>query len=181
MPLVSKSKINIVSLKFFGKKLINTELIESKEGELIIPSSFKFNHSWELSHKCSNCENRVKLSEDFEKNTKTFNIINGIDSSKFENQIIYDIASIFKIIKAIEIEDITYLNRTDFEYNFDFQRKSSISLTEYKCTYCNTIYLGLFRIGTPLFPEKNLTEGKLGTVSIDEIYEVNIHFFDFHK
>lgn len=181
MTLVSKSKINIVSLKFFGKKLIINDLIESKEGELIIPSSFKFNRSWELSHKCSNCENNVLFCDDFEKNTNSFNIINGIDSSKYNLQIIYDLASIFQLIEAIEIENITYLNRTDFKYDFEFQRKSSISLIDYKCTFCNTNYLGLFRIGIPLFPEKNLREGKLGTVSIDEIYEVNIQLFDYKR
>jgi hypothetical protein len=180
MKLFPKTKIQSGTLKYFGNQLIDTNLVETKIFDLAIPANFSFNHSWDFQHNCSNCKNKVSICEDFEKKTKTFRVIDGIDSSRYNIQVITDLSSMFQKIEAIEIENITYLNRTDFNYEFEFQRKSSISLIDYCCCSCNAIYLGSIRIGYPLYPEKNLIEGELGNVVIDEILEVNVHLHFFN-
>lgn len=181
MKIFSKGKIHSGVLRFSDNQVIDTTLIESKEGKLIIPLEFKFNHSWDFSHKCTNCECNVSICEYFEKKTKNFKVINGINSSKYDLQFMIDLGSMFQKIESKEIENITYLNQTDFNYEFEFQRKSSISLIEYYCNSCKTVFIGPIRIGYPLFPEKNIIEGKIGSVEIEEIFEVNTRLEDFKK
>jgi hypothetical protein len=41
--------------------------------------------------------------------------------------------------------------------------------------------LGLIKIGSPQMPEKNLIDGKIGIVLIDEIYEINVELENFLK
>jgi hypothetical protein len=178
MMLYSKSKIHNGVLNYFGKKLIETNLPESEVFELDIPLYFSFNHSWDLCHKCANCVNEVSICEDFEKQTRTFKFITGIDSSKYDIKVINDIIQIFNELELVEIDGVKYINRKDFNYEFEFQRKSSTSLIEYSCNACSSIYLGIMRCSYPLQPEKNLIEGKLGKVEIDEIFEVNDRLTD---
>ncbi len=173
--LFSKSKIHNGVLKYFGKKLIDTNLPESEVFEFVLPLNFSFNHSWNLCHKCANCENEVSICEDFDTQTKTFKVITGINSSKYDIKVINAIIQIFNELELVEIDGVKYINRKDFNYEFEFQRKSSTSLIEYTCNACSSIYLGIMRVGYPLHPEKNLIEGKLGKVEIEEIFEVNDH------
>lgn len=181
MKLLSKSKILRGTVKFFGNELIKTDLIKSEILNLEIPTNFKFNQSWEFRHNCTNCKNTVSICEDFDNNIKTFRVISCINSLSYEIEFIQDLSLIFQNIELVEIEGITYLNRKDFVYEFEFQRKSSINFINYSCNECGATYLGLIRIGYPLFPEKNLIMGRLGNVEIDGIFEVNIDVDNFKK
>lgn len=181
MGLEVNSKIKKITLSYFGNQLIETDLIETKEDELKLPSSFSFNHSWTLIHNCSNCNNQVLVFMDFENQKSNFKIISNINSKRFQKELIEKICAIYNNLYTVEIEDITYLNSHNFKYEFDFQRKSSINLTQYSCKQCNSIYLGLIKIGSPQMPEKNLIDGKIGIVLIDEIYEINVELENFLK
>jgi len=177
--LIYKDKVRTGNLHYFGKHLVQTELKETKEQNLILPSNFVFNHSWEFQHSCSNCKGPISIQEDFQTKTKNFKVITNLNSKHYNQSLIYDIGSFFSKLNCVEIDGDIYLNRNDFDYAFDFQKKSSVNLINYKCESCNVSYLGLVRIGYPLSPEKNLPFGKLGNIEIEEIFEVNkplIHF-----
>ena len=182
MKLICKEKIRTgKNLSYFGKQLIETVLKETKEQNLKLPLNFSFNHSWEFQHLCLHCKEPVSIIEDFHTKTKNFIVITNLNSKHFNRSLICEIGSFFSKLDSIEIDGDIYLNRNDFDYTFDFQRKSSENLVNYNCENCNTTYLGLIRIGYPLYPEKNLPFGKLGNVEIEEIFEANKPLIDFLK
>lgn len=172
--MIAKGIIKEGRVDFFGKPLIeSTVRLETKtDGEIKLPFQFSFNSGWKFSHRCCNCKSDVYIFEDFESKRKNFKVIPNINSSNFETSLIKTIASYFKNLDAVNVDSIFYLNRTNFDYQFDFQRKSSIHLTYYSCENCNSEYLGVIRIGYPLFAEKNIPFGKLGEVNIEEIVQI---------
>jgi len=171
--LICKGKVIAGNLHYFGLPLFKTELKETKEQNLLLPSNFSFNHSWEFQHSCSNCKKTISFQEDFHTKTKNFAVITNLNSKHYKLSLIYDLGSFFSKLSCVEIDGDVFLNRNDFDYAFDFQRKNSVNLVNYSCDNCKADYIGLVRIGYPLYPEKNLPSGKLGNVEIEEILEVN--------
>lgn len=170
-----KDKVKEGYINFFGEELIETQLkVDQENGQkLTLPFHFNFNSGWKFLHHCCQCKSKVYISEDFESKIKNFKVITNINSSTYNTNLVTYIASLFTKLKVIEIDEVTYLNRTDFEYTFDFQKKSSINITCYECDDCGTLYFGLIPIGYPLLPDKGLPNGRLGRVEFIEVIEVN--------
>ena len=170
-----KDKVKDGSVKFFGKNLIETKLKVNQESDqkLTLHFQFNFNGGWQFLHDCCQCNSTISVSEDFGSNTKNFNVITNINSSTYNTNLVKYIASLFTNLQIVEIDGVIYLNRKDFEYTFDFQKKSSINLTYYKCDNCDSLYLGLIFIGYPLSPDKGLPNGRLGQIKFLEIVKMN--------
>ncbi|RRJ86920.1 hypothetical protein EG240_15660 [Paenimyroides tangerinum] len=169
-----KNKIIKCSLTYFGPSLIQINKEETCEQIFNIPFTFYFNHSWNITHKCSCCDNSVTIINDVNNNFKNYTTISNLNSNNYDILFLQELASLFSNIILAKVDNVVYLNRKDFKYEFDFQRKQSVSLKGYTCKSCNASYLGILRIGMPILPEKSMQEGMFGSVEIEEIIEVDI-------
>lgn len=174
MRITPKGKVKSGRLRFFGPKLLKNASGESSEGMFKLPFEFCFNHSWEFQHNCINCGELTGITEDFELKSRNFEFISDVNSTNFNKSVLQDISKMFTGLYTIEVDGIMYINRSNFTYDLEFQRRSSVTLTRYNCINCDIDYTGLIRIGYPLTPERNNPTGNLGIVEIDEILEMKI-------
>jgi hypothetical protein len=172
--IIKCQNIEQVNFNYFGKKLINTSLEQPEKGlnNNILPFYFLYNSNWKINHVCPNCSNNVEIFENFENFTKNYTMLSMVSSKLYSENFIKNLDSVFNKIKIVEIDGVLYLNYIDFEYTLDMQRKSSISLTYYKCENCDLYFLGLYGFAYPLEPDKGNNFGELGSVSIREIISI---------
>jgi hypothetical protein len=176
MEKICIEKVKLGNINFFGNKIINSEILLESEENVNIPLKFKYNSSWEFYHNCLKCNLKVSFGENFDLKKNNLELINNLNSVNYKLEFLEKISYCFKDIELIEIQNVYYLNRKDFNYTHEIQRKSSISFRFYKCEKCESEYIGIIRIGYPLFPEKNLIGGDLGGVEISQINMINPKF-----
>ena len=169
--MIQKGRVPHVAVFLYGKQLIeNLEVGDSTSGKHVeIPTNFKFNSSWKIEHSCLSCGNSVSVDQNFEESESNFSVLKNIDSFNYARTFLNEISALFDSIELVNLDEVVYLNRTDFNYDFDFQRKSSIDLTHYSCDSCQNDYLGLIRIGFPLPPERGLETGRVGQVEVADL------------
>ena len=175
--MMLNERVSEVVLTLYGKQIIKQlEAIDYLEEERFeVPFIFSFNSSWKMQHDCLSCGNRVTIDQNYDENESTFTVLKNVDSSNYSESFIREIATLFASLELIELGDVLYLNRTDFQYDFNFQRKSSADVTHYSCQSCKVNYLALIRIGFPQAPEKGIEEGQTGRVEVAEMVMARGH------
>ena len=173
--MTKTGRVHHVHLSHYGKKLIDQLETEdfSVDEPLDVPFSFLFNSSWKIEHACLACGEVVTIEQNFDENDYALLMFRNINSSNFSHVLIEGIAAIFDSIEVVELDGVLYLNRTDFEYEFDFQRKSSIDLSHHTCPSCESHYLSIIRHALPTDPERGFEDGRAGSVEVAEIVMVN--------
>lgn len=169
--MIKKGRVPHVDISMYGEQLIeNLEVVDStSHRHAEIPTSFKFNSSWKIEHSCLSCGNSVSIDQNFEKSESNFSVLKNVDSFSYARIFLNEISDLFDSIELVNLDEVVYLNRTDFNYDFDFQRKSSIDITHYNCDSCKTDYLGLIRIGFPSLPERGEETGRVGQVEVADL------------
>ena len=161
-------------IEYYGEAFLkdfNVELID-KNQTLSIPTILQFNSSWKITHTCDNCHKDVVFIEDSRKPERNYNIINNINSNFRADTFLKEVCAIFPKLEQVELEGIKYINRTDFIYQFDIQRKTSVELMHHRCKNCDSDYIGIIRIGYPLERERG-TEARLGRIEVVKITALN--------
>ncbi|MCX2744395.1 hypothetical protein OO013_10985 [Mangrovivirga sp. M17] len=168
-------EIKKVEVFLFGKELIDVDQIteEASPFFLTLPGDFEYNRSWQLSFICPFCSVKVEIKEDFEKGIKSFHWIKQLSTEKFSLSFLKNICQIFNGVYLHEVSSVTYINRTGFEYDFDFQRRSSINILYSRCTCCNKLFIGDLKVGYPLYPDNNTPTGVFGKVIIEKILGID--------
>ena len=163
-------------LSHYGRKLIDQLETEdfSVHEPLDVPFSFLFNSSWKIEHTCLTCQGIVTIGQNFDENDYALSMFRNINSSNFSHVLIEGISAIFDSIEVVELDGVLYLNRTDFPYEFDFQRKSSIDISHHACPSCESHYLSIIRHGLPTDPERGFEDGRAGSVEVAEIVMVDL-------
>lgn len=167
-------KVSEFRIEYFGKpflKGIDFELADNSQTHSI-PATLEFNSPWKIIHNCIECDNEVLFIEDSQKPERNYSIINNINSNCRNIKFLKEICRVFPRLKLIELKGVTYINRTDFDYQFDMQRTSSIELKYHNCNNCNANYLSVIRIGYPTESEKGLRD-YFGCIEVDQITYVN--------
>ncbi|MDG1332434.1 MAG: hypothetical protein P8P74_08895 [Crocinitomicaceae bacterium] len=173
--MIQKGTVPSVSIVLYGKQLIDdldVPALDIQE-QTAIPSSFQFNSSWRIEHECLSCGNVIGIDQDFEESTSNFTVLENVDSFNYSQQFLDNIATLFDSVELVKIQEVSYLNRLDFQYDFDFQRKSSVNITHSKCQNCKADYLGLIRVGSPMPTERGMEQGQTGTVEIADLVMVD--------
>ena len=173
--MILNGRVFQVDISRYGKKLINEldNLDFSKHERHEVPLFFSFNSSWKIEHVCLACAETVTIDQNFDENESTLSIVKNLNSANYSRSIIEEIAAVFETIEPVEIDDVLYLNRTDFQYDFNFQRKSSVDVSHYCCQSCNADYLALIRVGFPMAAERGMEDGQVGRVEVTEMVMVD--------
>lgn len=164
-----------VYVHYFGDRLLNAYPAELQPSPFLvqIPGEFEYNSGWKLIHSCPRCSNEVTIFEDFNKQERNFRWISRLNSNKHSKTLLLEVCKMLSKLVLVEISGVLYINRVGFNYQFDFQRKASVNLLLYKCLNCNSVFLGNFKIGYPLFPEFDKPKGKIGKIILEELVCLN--------
>jgi hypothetical protein len=171
-------KINKFRIEYFGSPYLKDFEVEfySKNQILSVPSDLNFNSAWQIIHECTICSNEVKFVESGKQNERNYKTLKNIDSKSRKYEFLAEVCKIFPNLEIVKLDNVNYVNRTDFNYEYDMQRKSSVELKHYCCDFCNSDYLSIIRIGYPLEREKgNLAmTGKINVVQITQVMNGHI-------
>lgn len=177
--IVNKIMINEVNFVLYGNEIVNDtdkiQILKNVKQNIKIPNQFNFNCNWKINFKCIHCENILEVGQDFEKKEIGINKIENLNSKFYNSKFLEFFLTIFDNIEIREVDNVCYINRKDFYYEFDFQRSSSVAPVYLFCNHCNSEYLLKIRIGLPQFPERNNIFGEWGKVEIDEIINVKMN------
>lgn len=173
--MILSGRVLHVNISRYGKKLIKDLEADdfSAHESADVPLVFGFNSSWKMEHDCLSCDGVVTVDQNFDKNESNLSVLKSIDSSNYSRDFLDEIATVFDTVELVEVDDVFYLNRTDFQYDFDFQRTSSVDLTHYCCASCKSDYLALIRVGFPMSPERGMEQGRAGRLEVAEIVMVS--------
>jgi hypothetical protein len=133
-------RIHNIDYQTFGKALVKELVKEDIRNSSLIPVSFKFNSNWNIKFTCEKCKKEVLISEDYENQTKTFSTFSNLNSKNYSMIFLEDIAKILSNLALVVINGVSYINRVDFNYQFEFQRISSFTPSISMCTNCDTSY-----------------------------------------
>lgn len=155
-----------MKISLYGEQLIESLTIHhSIDNEYAeIPTSFEFNSNWKVEHSCLSCGIPVVIGQNFDLGKSNFSRVKNINTFGYTREFLQEIAALFDTVELVTIDKVFYLNRTDFEYHFDFQRTSSTDVTHYTCDSCHADYLALILVGSPEMPEKGMVQGRVGRV-----------------
>lgn len=171
-----KSNIGSVFVNLFGNTLaremnsIGSVVNEKYE----IPFEIEFNSSWRVSHSCGNCHHEVSFGENYDAGTKEYKLIKGLNSTNYTLDFLNNLILLFNGLELGKVNGEFYLNRQDFQYEFDIQRMTSVAPILYNCPNCKTEYLAIIRVGMPQLPERNMPSGIVGKICIDEIIQIEV-------
>jgi hypothetical protein len=157
-------------IEYYGEPFLKDENIQFTN-ELQahrVPVNLDFNSPWRIIHDCSNCGEEVEFIENSQKPERNYNTIKNINSNYRNIEFLNEVCSVFPNLELIELEGIRYVNRIDFDYQFDLQRKSSVELKYHICKSCNSPYLSIIRIGYPLEAEKGI-KSRFGGIEVIQI------------
>lgn len=171
-----KSNVDFVYVTLFGGPLVpdlEHSIEEIVNRKYAIPAKVEFNSSWKINHLCGNCHEQVSFGEHYGR-TREFEFIEELNSINYSLDFLKNLTSLFSGLKLGVVNGESYINRTDFHYEYDMQRMTSVEPVLYNCANCKTEYLANIRIGLPLYPEKNMPFGMLGAICIDEILQIAV-------
>jgi hypothetical protein len=177
-----KNKLGNFKLYFYGSNLLNTYPTLRQNSPIVmnIPGGFEYNSSWKIEFYCSFCGRANNVYEDFDKNERNFRWLIGLNSTGTSIAFLKEVCNVFDRFKLIEITGVQYINRIDFDYKFEIQRKSSVNLLLHSCPSCKAVFLGDFKVGYPLFPEANKPKGKIGKIRIEGLIGFD-QYWIWHK
>ena len=176
-------QIEQVRYTLYGKPLSKDIVGETDAGEHLasVPFSFLFNSSYKIAHECYNCKQTVSFGLDNEAGSETYKLLKYVCSKYYSNDFLKIFPQIFHATELKEWDGKIYvISNKVFEP--DFPVTSSIQPTLYNCPACHADYVARIQVGYPLAPEKNMPEGRLGKIMVDEIIYVKVqnnkHFID---
>ena len=171
---IHKVSIKRIGVILYGKKIINDNLpvLRNEQRNITIPNHFKFNSNWIITFECLKCKSTLQFGQNFENNKIELTRIENLNSKSYNSTFLEIFLILFENLELNKVDNTLYLNRKDFNYEFDFQKMSSVSFLYYCCDLCSYEYLAKIRIGLPQLPERNIPFGEYGIVEIDEIINV---------
>ncbi|HAS42200.1 MAG TPA: hypothetical protein DCS93_17115 [Microscillaceae bacterium] len=178
------SNITSVNYELFGPLLLNN-ISEKQPQDLFqgaVPLQFNYNSNWAVMHSCASCKRWTGFGWVTGHSKPTYPISYhtqmGYVCTKYYAHTLLDI--MLQLLDHTRKETQGTLESIVFRdfYNKDFPITSSIEPIYYECSHCTTEYLGLFRNGHPMSPEKDLINGRIGTIFLDQIVQIkgNIKF-----
>ena len=173
--------IKQINVSYYGNSLLNSNAEGSQHiPELInIPGEFEYNSSWKIIYTCNYCNQKVEFFEDFDNEKRNFKWLSRLNSKNSSDVLLTEVCKAFSRLELIEISGVKYINRCDFNYESEFQRKSSVNLLLSSCPTCGAVYLGDFKVGYPILPESNNPKGKIGKVRIEGLVGLDQNWIEY--
>ncbi len=137
-----------------------------------LPCHFIFDIDWKIIYNCPSCKHDISISN----RSNNFTSIQNINSKYYSNLVLKEIVDISQNLEIIKINHISYINRTDFNYKYDFQRELSTEFKYHNCNNCHLNYLSLIRIGLPQDGERGKPSlpGKVEVIQITALPNTHI-------
>ena len=178
---VEYENVEQISLNYFGEVLIDLkhEKIAPLQATYKIPTELAYNSSWILTHSCLKCNCQIKIIQNYQSIDRSYTILADLNSHHHSLAKLQELCEIFDNIKLVKVNEVYYLNRIDFEYQHELQRKSSISLMKYYCPDCDSIYLAQIRIGLPVEPDKYNVKGLIGKIQVVQISRIVSSIYEY--
>ena len=171
------AEISKINYTLSGNPIIPDIQRQQENGEYFnrsLPMSFQYNGAWIVSHQCTLCNSLVNFQNLPNQN---FQHINRLFSKFYKIEFLKALAHILPSTKVIKSSNSEYHFLTSAEFEGNIVSDLFIpqkTFAYYTCTECQSEYLCKIRQGYPIEAHRGNPVGKLGTIWIDEIIQIEM-------
>ena len=143
-----------------------------------IPFTFLYNCSWKIEHECCSCMQPISFGLHYNSSESqwpkvSYQQLKYLCSKYYKDDFLKLFPLLFSSTELREWKGKLFVI-SDNIFDSDFPVTSSIEPIVYNCPACKADYVARIRIGPPLEPERDMPQGRVGKIFIDEIVQVKV-------
>ncbi len=127
-----------------------------------------------IEHRCLRCSNTTVFDHNYANREFSYVLVENLNTEYFRIDILEVFVKLLDNIEVREIDNVYYLNKLDFNYEYNIQRMSSVAPVTYACVNCLAEYIAILRIGLSVNPDRGLPFGEIGRIYIGGITQVEV-------
>ena len=167
-----EQKIDYINFTSFAPVLVSNiqrsiDLVVDKK--IVIPFEIEYNSGWKMDIVCKSCENQMSLEFDSETKSTNYTHLKELNSKNYSLKDLNFFSNRIPNTELFEVDGVYYLNRTDFNYVDEIQRKSAVRPILKSCEHCGCDYLIDLRIKSPMPSDRDDPFGSLGHLILSSI------------